>query len=132
MGLPDAYRRRPAAKEESGLRREFGVLYISWMMRFLKHPAFDFIQNAFNDYLVDRVPVYQIMDSSRIRAYPDLVDRFDFLDRKRATAYLNICISSIHRLVAEKNLASHYFEGIWIFGLHAKNWIVSSKNGESI
>jgi hypothetical protein len=107
----DAYRRRPAAKEESGLRREFGVLYISWMMRFWKHPAFDFIQNAFNDYLVDQVPVYQIMDSSRIRAYPDLVDRFDYLDRKRATAYLNICISSIHRLVAEKNLASHHFEG---------------------
>jgi hypothetical protein len=107
----DAYRRRPAAKKESGLRREFGVLYISWMMRFWKHPAFHFIQNAFNDYLVDQVPVYQIMDSSRIRAYPDLVDQFDYLDRKRATAYLNICISSIHRLVAEKNLASHHFEG---------------------
>jgi hypothetical protein len=51
------------------------------------------------------------MDSSRIQAYPNLVDRFDYLDKKRATAYLNICISSIHRLVAEKNLAIHYFEG---------------------
>jgi hypothetical protein len=96
----DAYRRRPAAKEESGLRREFGVLYISWMMRLWKHPAYDFIQEAFNDYLVDRVPVYQVMDSSRVRDYPDLFERFDYLDRKRATTYLDICISSIHRLVA--------------------------------
>ena len=107
----DAYRRRPAAKEASGLRREFGVLYISWIMRLWRHPAFDFIQAAFNDYLVNRVPVYQVMDSSRIRDYPDLPDRFDYLDRKRTTAYLDVCISTIQRLVAASHLTIHHFEG---------------------
>lgn len=45
-----------------------------------------------------------------------MLERFDYLDRKRATAYLDICISSIHRLIEEKNLSIHYFEGdtdIW-------------------
>lgn len=107
----DAYRRRPVAKDESGLRREFGVLYISWMMRLWKHPAFDFIQDAFNDYLVNRVPVYQVVDSSRIWDYPDLFERFDYLDRKRTTEYLDICIASVYRLVVEKNLTPHRFEG---------------------
>lgn len=112
----DAYRKRPAPKEKTGLRREFGTLYISWLRQFWKHPAFEFIQSAFNDYLVDRVPVYQIMDSTRTQDYPDLIDRLDYLDRKRTTAYLDICISSVYRLVAEKNLTPCHFEGdldIW-------------------
>lgn len=107
----DALRRRPAEKEKTGLRREFGALYVSWLMRFWKHPAFDFIQAAFNDYLVERMPVYQIVDSTRVRGYPELLDRLDYLDLKRTVSYLNVSISSVHRLIKEKHLTVHRFEG---------------------
>lgn len=107
----DALRKRPATKEKTGLRREFGALYISWLMRFWKHHAFDFIQDAFNDYLVERMPIYQIVDSTRVRDYPELLDRLDYLDLKRTVSYLNISISSVHRLIREKHLAVHRFEG---------------------
>lgn len=114
----DALRRRPAEKEKTGLRREFGALYVSWLMRFWKHPAFDFIQAAFNDYLVEWMPVYQIVDSTRVRGYPELLDRLDYLDLKRTVSYLNVSISSVHRLIKEKHLTVHRFEedddGQWL------------------
>lgn len=113
----DAYRTRPAEKEDTGLRREFGTLYISWITRLWKNPAFDFVQQAFNDYLVEQIPVYQIVNTSRIRDYPDLLNRVQYLDLKGTVRYLKSSVYSVYRLVEEHHLTPHYFEadaaGVW-------------------
>jgi hypothetical protein len=106
----DAYRNRPAEKEPSGFRREFGVLYISWLMRFWKYPAFDFIQEVFNDYLIERMPVYQMMLSKRVKDYPELADRLEYLDMGRSRKYLKSSVLSIYRLANEGHLTIHRFE----------------------
>ena len=113
----DAYRQRPAPKEATGLRREFGTLYISWLNQFWKHPAFSFVQHAFNDYLVEHIPVHQIANSTRIRDYPDLLERVDYVDLKRTAKYLGSSVKSVYRLVEEGHLTAHRFPkdvlGVW-------------------
>lgn len=114
----DAYRQRPAPRERTGLRREFGTLYISWINRFWKQPVFDRVQHAFNDYLVEQIPVYQIVYSSRIQDYPQLLDRMGYLDLRRARKYLQSSVLSIYRLVNECHLTIQRFEGdadgVWL------------------
>jgi predicted DNA-binding transcriptional regulator AlpA len=113
----DAYRSRPGKKEETGLRREFGVLYISWLRRLWKHSSFEFIQEAFNDYLVARVPAFQVVDSSRTVRYPTLLQRVDYLNIYRSACYVGLSSSTIHRLIREGHLTVYRFEqseGTWL------------------
>lgn len=114
----DAYRARPAPREQTGLRSEFGTLYISWLQRSWKHSVFDFIQQAFNDYLVKHLPVYQIVNSTRVHDYPELLDRVRYLDLRRTVHYLGISVYSIYRLVEEGHLTTHRFRedisGVWL------------------
>ena len=113
----DAYRTRPAPREKTGLRSEFGTLYISWLQRLWKHPAFDFIQQAFNDYLVEHLPVYQIANSTRVRDYPEMLDRVGYLDLKHARAVLGTSVYTVYRLVEEGHLTLTRFpedtSGVW-------------------
>jgi hypothetical protein len=113
----DAYRTRPAPREKTGLRSEFGTLYISWLQRLWKHPVFDFIQQVFNDYLLERIPVPQIVESLRVRDYPDLLDRVRYLDLKHARADLETSVYTVYRLVEEGHLALTRFpedtSGVW-------------------
>lgn len=113
----DAYRSRPAPREKTGLRSEFGTLYISWLQRFWKHPTFDFIQKAFNDYLLEHLPVYQIANTTRVRNYPELLDRLSYLDLKQTVHYLKSSVQSVYRLVEEGHLTAHRFPqdplGVW-------------------
>ena len=113
----DAYRTRPAPREKTGLRSEFGTLYISWFQRFWKHPAFDFIQQVFNDYLLEHLPVYQIVNTTRVRDYPELLDRVSYLDLKQTARYLEISVKGVYRLVEEGHLTAHRFPqdplGVW-------------------
>ena len=113
----DAYRTRPAPREKTGLRSEFGTLYISWLQHFWKHPTFDFIQQAFNDYLLEHLPVYQIVNTARVRDYPELLDRVSYLDLKQTAQYLGISVKGVYRLVEEGHLTAHRFPedllGVW-------------------
>jgi hypothetical protein len=87
-------------------------------MRFWKHPTFAFIQEVFNDYLVERMPVYQLMSSKRVRDYPELVERSEYLDLNRSRQYLQSSVLSIYRLANEGHLTLHRFEGdargVWL------------------
>jgi hypothetical protein len=86
----DAYRQRPAVREHTGLRSEFGTLYYSWLMRLWKYPDFEFIQTAFNDYLVAHIPSFRIAFSQRIEDYPELWERLGYLDLAHAANFLGI------------------------------------------
>jgi hypothetical protein len=107
----DAYRERPMQKESSGLRREFGTLYISWFNRFWKYPHFDFIQAVFNDYLLKTIPHFQIVYSRRSQDYPDLLEKLNYLDLKRTVKYLKSSNLSVYRLVNTGHLKAEYFAG---------------------
>lgn len=112
----DAYRRRPVIVEETGLRREFASLHASWLMRFWRHPAFDFIQTAFNDYLVAHVPTSQILASKRIHDYPDLVARVAHLTLFQTATHLKTSTTCVRRLMNEGHLTPVRFErdkGVW-------------------
>lgn len=113
----DAYRTRPAPREETGLRSEFGTLYISWLQHFWKHPTFDFIQQVFNDYLLEHLPVYQIVNTTRVRDYPELLDHVRYLDLKQTARYLGISVKGVYRLVEEGHFTAHRFPqdplGVW-------------------
>lgn len=106
----DAYRKRPGLdQKETGLRREFGGLHYSWFEHGWKHPAFDFIQTAFNDYLVERIPAHQIAFSSRASEYPDLVNRLDYVSVTQAARYVESSVHILSRLIKEGHLTPHYF-----------------------
>jgi len=113
----DAYRQRPEPSEPTGLRRELGTLYISWLSRFWKHSAFAFVQAAFNEYLLEHMPPFKVIYSTRTRDYPELLERVSHLDMNRTRLYLKSSVLSIHRLVDEGHLTVHRFEdnadGVW-------------------
>ncbi len=113
----DAYRVRPGKKEDRGLRRELGVLHISWFGRLWKYPAFDFIQDAYNDYLVTRLPAYMVVDSSRVVSYPALLQRVEYLNIYRSARYVGLSTGTIQRLIREGHLNIYRFErseGRWL------------------
>lgn len=107
----EAFRKRPAIKEASGLRREFGTLYISWFQRLWAHTEFNFLQQAFNDYLISHLPCYLVVESSRIRDYPNLLDRIDYLDLKRTAQYLGCCLEFTYTLIQDGHLTPRMLAG---------------------
>ncbi len=113
----DAYRQRPAERTLNGLQDAFGNLYRSWLMRFWQHPAFDFIQTAFNDYLVERMPVFHIIYTKRAQDYPELRERVAYLDMYSVVKMLNTSPTTLFRLADEGYLTLHRFaddDGIWL------------------
>ena len=112
-----AYRARPArCWAETGLRSEFGNFY-TWISRFWAFPEFEFLQLAFNDYLIDHFAAYQILFTKRIAHYPDLVERVDYLDLTYATRFLDCSSQVIYRLIAQGGLTPVSFadcrRGVW-------------------
>lgn len=87
------------------------------MQRLWKHPTFDFIQQTFNDYLLEHILVPQIVKSLRIRDYPDLLDRARYVDLKRAKRYLETSGYTVYRLVEGGHLTLTRFPadsaGVW-------------------
>jgi hypothetical protein len=113
----DAYRLRPDNKEKTGLRREFGVLQSSWLRRFWKGPAFDFVQAAYNDYLVAHVPAYQTVATKRVNKYPELLQRVEYLSIPLSAKYLRVSTRILYRLAQTGYLTIHRFkqsDGRWL------------------
>jgi hypothetical protein len=106
----DAYRQRPAPRERTGLRREFGTLYISWINRFWKSPLLEFVQTAFNDYLLAHISANCIVYSTRSRDYPQLLDQLDYVDLHHTVRYLHSSPYSVYRLMEEGHLPRCTFE----------------------
>lgn len=114
----DAYRQRPQpGKDLTGLQREFGVLHMSWFKRFWKDPAFDFIQQAFNDYLLTHVPAHHVAMSLRVHDYPELLEQVEYVKLPVAQKQFGITAPMADRLAREGHLTIHYFgqsDGRWM------------------
>jgi hypothetical protein len=59
----DAYKLRDERTEEGHVYNDLGYLYISWLEKAWRHSAFQFVQDAFDRYLLAHYPVV----SSRLR-----------------------------------------------------------------
>jgi hypothetical protein len=62
-GFLDAYKLRDERTEQGYVHSDLGYLYISWLEKAWRHSAFQFVQDAFDQYLLTHYPVI----SSRLR-----------------------------------------------------------------
>jgi hypothetical protein len=52
----DAYKLRDERTEEGYVHSDLGYLYVSWLEKSWRHPAFQFVQDAFDQYLLTHYP----------------------------------------------------------------------------
>jgi hypothetical protein len=94
----DAYRQR---NDENGLN-SLGILYSTWLEQYWQHPAFAFVQAAFNRYLTSQFPpVRSLFQPRRVRQQPDLVEQFPYIDVRNAARLLGTSPPKINRLIRE-------------------------------
>lgn len=118
----DAYRQRPQpGKDLTGMQREFGLLHMSWLKQYWKHPAFDFVQTAFNDYLLKHVPVHHVVMSLRVRDYPELLEQVEYVKQRVAKKRFGISPATVDRLAREGHLTIH------CFGQNDDRWLLRSE-----
>lgn len=97
----DAYREpNPSVSIALGL----GNLYWGWIDKRWLSPEFDFIQNAFDDYLVSRVNILNtgIAKSHRLQKKPELKTKFEYISYSLAAKELNSTAPKVMRLVKAK------------------------------
>jgi hypothetical protein len=94
----DAYRQR---NDENGLN-SLGILYSTWLEQYWQHPAFEFVQAAFNHYLTSQFPpVRSLFQPRRCKQQPELVEQFPYIDVRNAARLLGTSPPKINRLIRE-------------------------------
>jgi hypothetical protein len=79
---------------------DFGALYTQCLQRNWGHPAFQFVQDAFDHFLVEHYArSYALVCSSRYRKNPALAARFAYLSVAEAASLLETSTSGIHILL---------------------------------
>jgi len=97
----DCYRRRPGAGQ-SGVSQILGHFYGVWLERCWRHPDMEPVQAAFNEYFVSHLPPSrEIRRLNRVQRYPELRDRFQFMDVRNAARSLGVSPPMIQRLVRD-------------------------------
>lgn len=97
----DQYRFRPQSFPTNSLRA-LNVLYNTWIQRYWQHPEFDFLQEAFNQYLVQHFPpTRSLRHSARLQKYPELSQRFAYIDVRNAARMLNSSPPAIKAMVRD-------------------------------
>lgn len=66
----DAYKRQVGNSSHASIQQDFDYLYSACLQRVWRHPAFDFVQDAFNQYLVDNYPAEMLARLQRVRCNP--------------------------------------------------------------
>ncbi|KPL72485.1 hypothetical protein ADM99_04940 [Leptolinea tardivitalis] len=97
----DAYREpNPSVSIALGL----GNLYWGWIEKRWLSQDFEFIQNAFDDYLVSRVNILNkgIAKSRRLQKKPELKTKFEYISYSLAAKELNSTAPKVMRLVKAK------------------------------
>ena len=71
----DAYKQQVGKPNSGSVQKDFGYLYSACLQRVWQHPAFDFVQDAFNQYLVDNYPAARLARLQRVRQAPTRFQR---------------------------------------------------------
>ena len=105
----DAYRQRSHDMDDKGLRREFGSLYMSWLMGFWRHACFDFVSQSFNAYLVAHIPAEQVVNAKWVTYYPEILEQFDYGNAPYVAQQLGLPVVRVHRLAQDGALTAYRF-----------------------
>ena len=79
-----------------------GNFYAVWLELNWRHPDLEPVQSAFNEYVVSHFPASrQIRHLKRFARYPELRERFQFVDVRNAARSLGVSPPMIQRLVRD-------------------------------
>lgn len=82
------------------LNRDFGCLYRTWLQRNWQHPAFGFVQEAFDQYLVDEYILSpSTIKSDHHQTSPTLSDKSGYFTHIEAARLLHVSPETIKRLI---------------------------------
>lgn len=89
----------------SGVYQAMGNLYSAWLERNWQDKAFDFIQNAFDLYLMERYNIARpMLYMDRLVRYPELADGFSYVSIHEAAELLKVTPLKIQEFVQSGQL----------------------------
>ena len=97
----DAYRGQVGKGKPSdhAVRYDLGSLY-TWLEDHWQHPTFAFVQEAFNEYFIDRYGLkHAVLKSGRYRDNKDIIERIKYITVKEACSLLHTDDDTIKLLV---------------------------------
>ncbi|MBX3060840.1 MAG: TniQ family protein, partial [Anaerolineae bacterium] len=99
---------RQANGRTGQLQQELGPVYVYWLERGWRHAAFQFVQTAFDDYLVNHFPLTpSVLHSRRYQETPGLAARFPFMPVAEAARSLQTTPAIVERLVRREMLVAY-------------------------
>ena len=97
----EQYRFRPHPFRLNSLQA-LNVLYSTWIQVHWQHPGFDFLQQAFNQYLVNHFPpTRSLRRCARLQKYPELNNQFAYIDIRNAARLLNSSPPAIKTMIRD-------------------------------
>ena len=94
--------RQQAPADAVSMTQLMGNFYAVWLERNWRHPDLEPVQVAFNEYVVTHFPASrQIRHLKRFTRYPELRERFRFVDVRNAAHSLGVSPPMIQRLVRD-------------------------------
>ena len=105
FGILDQYKARNGREITGKLNEDFGRIYTVWLERNWRHPAFTFIQDAFNQYISSRYVLNSsIIHSRRYEEDSNFRQHFPHITTAEAAEILSVAPETIYRLVQLKIL----------------------------
>lgn len=101
----NAYQTRNGGRVGGGLHTDLGTLHARWLERAWQHPAFQCVQDAFEQHAFEtprlaRTAAY----ARRWRRTPQSVQRFSYITISEAARLLHTTTDSVHRLIETRRL----------------------------
>ncbi len=90
---------------KGGLNSNLGRTYSYWFAKQWQHAAFEFVQDAFDLYIIERYGVsHAIRHISRFRDTPALLNKFSYISTHYAAELLNVRAGVIQRFIRSGHL----------------------------
>jgi len=123
----DDYLRRPGGGKGT-MERSLGSFYEIWLEREWRHPDLEPVQTAFNDYFVTHFPPsHKMLRLARIKRYPKLRERMQWIDVRNASRLLGISSPTIARMVRDGYVRAYFLDET----THTRRYFVYREDLES-
>jgi predicted site-specific integrase-resolvase len=109
-GFLRAYRTRHGAQPsgEKRITADLGALYTTWVQKRWNHPAFQFLQDAVNQYLIsDYSTSLSVFQSTRYQHDPELAAQFPSVSAAEAARMLGVSAKTIQLLIDAGHLTQY-------------------------
>jgi predicted site-specific integrase-resolvase len=105
-----AYRTRHGTQPsgEKRISADLGALYTTWVQKRWNHPAFQFLQDAMNQYLIsDYSTSLSVFQSTRYQHDPELAAQFPSISAAEAAHMLDVSAKTIQVLIDAGHLTQY-------------------------